>query len=446
MKYVEQIKSIVLVLLIMLSLALTFTVWNFKPPYNSIENIPTVDVALGESKNVEEVIQPASVLYHFDDVTTGTTEQQHLALLINEMKNWQIHDLSLIAEESSPALLKSYMHEPGRTLLQYPGLVPLPAWKDIIDITDESIPESSFDRLVIEWGDPENSDFNLYFINTRSGRVHQGRVSSTNLESFNANVRVPAQEYAHYITDEKIGVLPIYVKESSSEVRVIRYLQEDISHQRFVDGLFENPGSVVATGSLTNTEYSDESEALMQVNDNQKSINYIQPLAETRDPAIPSELIFNTVDWINGHSGWTNNYHYFGMQAVTQQIEYRLHVNNLPVFSTALATEMQLRWGLDGDTEQIFRYKRPYYVLESSVGESGISEMPSGAAVLDAISRTEALDPKKITAIIPAYELTRDQQEPERLMNLQPAWYYQMDGRWERLSNDVLGGDQFGLE
>ncbi|MDN7245497.1 YycH family regulatory protein [Planococcus shenhongbingii] len=445
MKYIEHIKSIALFLLIVLSLVLTFVIWTFTPSFERIETTPAIEVALGETKTVDQVVQPSKALYHFSDVVTGTTKQEQVDLLLDAMKQWQIHGIVEIDKEASAEILKSYMHAPNRAVLYYPGQVPFPVFDSMMEIVDDSIPEASFDRLVIEWGKAENTDLTLYFINTKSGRVHQASVSATELEQFQSQIVEPAFNYDTYVTDEKIGTLPIYVPENPLEAATYRYLQEDIDSQKFVDGLFEDPGSVESTGDLMNEEYSDESDALMSVDRSKKSISYVQPKAETQDPAIPSELIFKTVDFINGHSGWTNDYRYFGMEPLNQKIDYRLYLDSLPVFSSTFSTNLELVWGIDEETEQVFRYRRPYYVLESW-GETGTMTLPSGAAVLHAITHLKEQDLTKITDIVHGYELTRDEKDPERLLNLQPAWYFKADETWIRLSEEQLGGGQVGLE
>ncbi|HSP22670.1 MAG TPA: two-component system activity regulator YycH [Planococcus sp. (in: firmicutes)] len=445
MKYVEQIKTIILFLLIFMSLALTFTIWTFTPTFPQIENTPATEVALGANKDVDEVVQATKVLYHSEEETKGTTSQQQIDMLVDVMKQWQIHDITTISEDTSAKALTSFMHEPDRAAIYFPGPVPFPVIDSIMSITDDSMPEASFDRLVVAWGEANETDFMLYFINSKSGRVYQGNVSRAELENLQNQVVDPAFEnYPTYITSKEIGLLPIYVPESAGELNTYRYLQEDIPEQKLVDGLFENPRSVTTTGDLVNREYSDESDALMNFDENAKSVNYVQPEAETNDPAIPSELIFKTADFINTHSGWTNDYRYFGMEPLNQKIDYRLYQDNLPVFSQTFETDLEVVWGVEAETEKVFRYKRPYYVLES-LGASGSLELPSGAAALHAIEHMD-IDQKSITEIVQGYSMARDEKDPERLISLQPAWYYKADGIWTQLPAEALGGDQLGLE
>ncbi|MBB5180500.1 regulatory protein YycH of two-component signal transduction system YycFG [Planomicrobium koreense] len=445
MKYVEQVKTIFLFLLIFLSLALTFTIWTFTPTFPQIESTPATEVALGASKAVDEVVQPTKVLYHSEEEAKGTTNQEQIDLLLGVMKLWQIHDITTISEDTPVKKLTSFMHGPDRAAIYFPGPVPFPVIDSIMNITDDSMPEASFDRIVVAWGEASETDFMLYFINSKSGRVHQGNVSTTELENLKNQVVEPAfANYSTYITSKEVGVLPIYIPESAEKLNTYRYLQEDIPEQKLVDGLFENPSSVTTTGDLVNREYSDESDALMNFDESAKSVNYVQPQAETNDPAIPSELIFKTADFINTHSGWTNDYRYFGMEPLNQKIDYRLYQDNLPVFSQTFETDLEVVWGIEDETEKVFRYKRPYYVLES-LGASGSQELPSGAAVLHAIEHMD-IEPKNVSEIVQGYTMARDEKEPERLISLQPAWYYKTNGIWTQLPEDVLGGDQFGLE
>lgn len=447
MRYIEQIKSIVLAVLILLSLALTFTIWTFTPSLEPIVTTSVVEVELGEKRTVEQVVQPLKVLYQFSEENiTGTNDQEEVNLLLSEMKQWQIHDLAMVVEDAPIETVKTYMHGTNRAVLYYPGPVPFPVFDEMMEITDKVIPEASFDRVVIEWGEGEMNanDFTMYFINTKSGRVYTGSVSTIQLERFESMIVQRAFDYAPYITNEKIGELPIYIQKNAKEVTTYRYLQEDIAPQRFVDGLFENPSSVQSTGAITNKEYSDESDALMGVDDTEKSIIYVQPKAETSDPAIPSDLIFKTVDFINSHSGWTNDYRYFEMAPLNQQIEYRLFVGGSPVFGS-LATNLTLNWGIDAEIEQIFRYERPFYILESWA-ETGTTQLPSGEFILEAFNHLEKNELEAITDIIPGYELKRDEKEPERLLSLEPAWYFKADGKWRHLSKEMLGGGQVGLE
>ncbi|MFP3356557.1 two-component system activity regulator YycH [Planococcus sp. SIMBA_143] len=439
LKYLEHVKSIALFILIFLSLALTFTIWTFTPSLEEIETPTQVDVAIGDKRSADEVVRPVKVLYHHEDKVTGTFSQTEIEEMLETIQQWQISDVQIFEEEAGTEVLKQYLQNPGRTVLYYPGAVPFPVFDAIMDITDNNLPESTFNRVVVEWGTEEDPDSVIYFINTGSGRVYEAQVSETELIKFRGDYVQQSEEYDRYITDPRIGNLPVYVPEDPIEKTGFDYLLEETSAAIFADAIMDSPSAEFA-GDLQSEEFTDDSGAIMRELDSQKSINYVQPKAETSDPAIPSDLVFNSINFVNEHGGWTDQYVYFGMKSVNQQISYQLFFEGSPVFSNTTAVSLDVEWGIDNGIEQAFRYSRPTYLLDS-VAETRTIEMASGEAVLDALARLE-MDLSTIEAVTIGYELT----ESEPLITFQPAWYYKANGKWTRLSDESVGGVKLGLE
>ncbi|MBT2584203.1 transcriptional regulator [Planococcus sp. ISL-109] len=441
MKYLEHVKSVALLLLIFLSLALTFTIWTFTPSYEMIETPTQEEVSIGDKRNADEVVRPIKVLYHHEDEVTGTFSQLEIETMLDTVQQWQISDVLLFEEEAGPELLKQYLHGPGRAVLYYPAAVPFPVFDVIMDITDNNLPESTFNRVIIEWGTEDNTNPVIYFINTGSGRIYEAQVTDTALEQFRGDFVEQAMNYASYVTDPRIGTLPVYVPENPVEKMSYDYLLEETPTSVLADAIMDSPSAEFA-GDLLSEEYTDDSGAIMRELSGQKSVNYVQPKAETSDPAIPSDLIFHSVSYINEHGGWTDHYMYFGMTSVNQQISYQLFFEDAPVFSNTTAISLDVEWGIDNGIEQVFRYSRPTYLLDS-VAETRTLEMAPGTAVLEALTRLD-LDLATVEAVTIGYELTRSEDEP--LITFQPAWYYKANGKWTRLSDESVGGVKLGLE
>lgn len=441
LKYLEHVKSVALFVLIMLSLALTFTIWTFTPSLQEIETPTQVDVSIGDKRTADQVVRPVKVLYHYEDEVTGTFSQANIEMMLETIQQWEITDVQLFEEEAGTDVLKQYLQEPERTVLYYPGAVPFPVFDVIMDITDNNLPESTFNRVVVEWGTEDNPDAVIYFINTGSGRIYEAQVSETELTEFRGDYVQQAEEYDHYVTDSRIGQLPVYVPEDPIEQTSFDYLLDETPASTFADAIMDNPAAEFA-GDLQSEEFTDDSGAIMRELYGQKSINYVQPKAETSDPAIPSDLVFNSINFVNEHGGWTDQYVYFGMKSVNQQISYQLFFEGSPVFSNTTAVSLDVEWGLSDGIEQAFRYSRPTYLLDS-VAETRTIEMVSGEAVLDAVSRLD-MDLSTIEEVTIGYELTRS--EDDQLITFQPAWYYKANGKWTRLSDESVGGVKLGLE
>lgn len=445
MKYVELIKSVALFLLILLSLALTFTIWTFTPTHKTIEPSTTVETLIAETKNIEEIVRPVKLLFHNEELVTGTIDQTNIEVLVDSLQQWEIKNIRLVQEEAPPATLTSYMHSSKRTVLYYPGLVPLPVFDSINNIVDTTIPESSFDRLIIEWDTLANKQPTLYFINTVSGRIYKADIRPEDLDQFQTEIADQAANYEAYVTDETIGTLPIYVQKGQVEKESVDYVLEETPNAKFAEALLDSP-SLGLSADLMTQEYTDDSGALMRENLKTKSISYIQPKAETSDPAIPSDLLFDSLSYVNAHGGWTDKYLYAGMNSVNQQIKYQLYVGDLPVFSTSTTTDLDIKWGIDAGEEQVYSYIRPIYQLETEA-EKEPRVLISGEEVLKALSQRDKKEISTITDITLAYKLTR--REGDSLVTVavfEPAWYFKANGIWTELTSELTGGRELGLE
>ncbi len=446
MKYVEHIKSIALFLLILLSLALTFTIWTFTPTHEIIEPAATVDEPIADSKNTEEIVRPVKLLFHTEEQTTGTTDQNNMEVLIDEMQRWQINNIRLVQDDATPGTIKSYMHSSNRAVIYYPGLVPLPVFDSMNTIINTTIPESSFDRLIIEWEAPANDRPALYFINTVSGKIHKADIRAEDLTRFQTEIAAYAVDYERYVTDETVGVLPIYLQKGQVEKESVGYLLDEIKTSKLAEALLDSPSLTLSADSLTQ-EYTDDSGALMRDNSTSKSVSYVQPKAETSDPAIPSDLLFDSLSYVNSHGGWTDKYLYAGMNSVNQKIEYQLYIDDLPVFSNSTTTNLEIMWGIDAGLEQVYSYIRPAYKLEPEAVEKRMVVLSSGEAVLKALAQLEKQERSVITDIAPAYQMTRsDETSSATVAAFEPTWYYKTNGIWTELPIELTGGLKLGLE
>ena len=73
LKYIETIKSIILLLLIALSIIFTFSIWTYSPNYETIEETSTIDISIGKKKTIDEIIKPYKMVFNFEDNLRGTT-------------------------------------------------------------------------------------------------------------------------------------------------------------------------------------------------------------------------------------------------------------------------------------------------------------------------------------------------------------------------------------
>ena len=250
------------------------------------------------------------------------------------------------------------------------------------------------------------------------------------------NQTIDLQLYNEIVRDNRLS---LYVSTSPKTMSSYSYIEEEIAPEKFKNALFTNP-SLVRSNPLgvSGREYTDDS-ALMNVDYLSKRLSYVHPASESDHVGKPDELIQQSLNFINEHNGWTDDYRYSRINSSTKQVFYQLYFHGMPVFSRDTETEIELYWG----TNRVYRYIRPYYAVADSRLKNDI-QLQSGQDIYDLIY---SFDDKKVLTIDDiaiGYNLIRDGQQ--RLLNLEPSWYYLSNGSWTRVTPELLGGGKFGLE
>ncbi|MDF2067486.1 two-component system activity regulator YycH [Bacillus sp. Cr_A10] len=440
LKYIEQVKSVILLLLILLSLTLTFTIWTFSPSYEANET-PVVDIAIADKKKMEDIIKPYRLLYSHEEKLTGSTSPLILDKVFSSMKNWELQTVEPLKNKVSIQQINDFIRTPNRLTFFYPAEVPIKTFSNILSFDDRNLPNASFNRLVIDWNNTSEDEVHLYFINTIKPKVYKAHVDKVDRESFAADIYKQSINLSPYNEIERPGQLSLYASNNPENIMGFTYILEEIAPERFKNALFSNP-SLVRSNLLgtSGKEFSDDS-ALMNVKFMSIELGYVHPSSESDKAGNPADLIQSTVNFVNEHNGWTDDYRFSRINPATSQVSYQLYLYGVPVFSKDTSTEITQLWGVD----RVYRYNRPYYTLNESA-RIKTREVPlsSGQATYDLISTISNINMSSVDEILVGYNLTRDDEQP--LLNLEPSWYYLINGQWNRVSPELLGGGKYGLE
>src|SRR5699024_2436337 len=92
--------------------------------------------------------------------------------------------------------------------------------------------------------------------------------------------------------------------------------------------LFPNPSLV--TPNVREAYFTDGQRG-MQVENDDLSLEYINPIGSNYDRIPAAELIDRSVNHINEQHGWTNNFNLTSMHKVTNKIRYRMTSEGYPL-------------------------------------------------------------------------------------------------------------------
>ncbi|MFJ8064293.1 YycH family regulatory protein [Psychrobacillus sp. NPDC096426] len=439
LKYIEQVKSVILLLLILLSLTLTFTIWTYSPSYDTNET-PVVDIAIAEKKKLEDVVKPYRLLLSQEELLKGSDDKQIIDNILDVMKEWEIQTVELLNNQASDQQINDYTKTPNRITFFFPAEVPIKTYGNILTFTDYNLPNASFNRLIVEWSETTSEKMHIYFINAVTNNVYMANIGKVDREDFIKHAKRQTMDQPVYNEIERANRLSLYISATPRTMASYSYFVEEIAPEKFKNALFTNP-SLVRSNPLgvSGQEYTDDS-ALMNVDFLYKRLSYVHPASESDSVGKPDELIQQSLNFINEHNGWTDDYRYSRMNSSTKQVSYQLYFHGVPVYSKDTATEITQYWG----TNSVYRYIRPYYTLDDSSPEEREVQLQSGQDIYDLIYSFYDKKVQSIDDIAIGYSLSQDSHQP--LLNLEPSWYYLANGSWTRITPELLGGGKFGLE
>ncbi|WP_318616561.1 YycH family regulatory protein [Sporosarcina sp. YIM B06819] len=441
LKYIETVKSIILLLLVTLSIVFTFAIWSYTPSYETSEDLPTVDISIAKRMSIDELIKPYKIIFNFEEGLTGTLAPTDIDYVLNGLKKWRISEFTLVDNNFTAKKLDVLMRTPNQFTLYFHGEVPLPVYNTVLNGVDPkmTVPETTFDRLIVDWN-PTSKSMNISFVSRGNQLLYRAKAKVDDYPSVHRSLLTWGRNLGQY-ADSNPGHLP-FIAVAAEPVETIRnmYYQREINPSRFRDALFSNPNAVRRSQSGLNKEEYQDDHALMSIDTEKKTLKYVVPAPESQELAVASELLFNTIDFVNEHGGWTDGFRYTSMSPKSRYVKFQLFLHGLPVYGDTNSTEMTQVWG----NNRILSYARPYYTLDLPFPETDVELLPSGVEITEMLKNSEALDFSAIEELTIGYFMRHDLER--RLFIMEPSWFYLTKGTWVRVSPEQLGGGIIGLE
>ncbi|WP_025784255.1 YycH family regulatory protein [Sporosarcina sp. D27] len=444
MRHIETIKSVVLLLLVLLSITFTFSIWSYTPQFDPFDQNQSVDgsiTSIQNKKPISDIVLPYKWVFKFNDEELyGTTDTTVIQPVLEEMMRWKVFGFTAVNLDLTKDEMHDLLTKGNQYVLYYPGEVPVSVYKDVLEIEDKTVPEVMFNKLIVNW-DPDDSLPEVHFVSTVSRTHYKAKVKMEDTQRFQKSIIDKGKKLSQFkeVQVNKTKTLAI----SSEPLTAIHstYIEEEINPSLFKDALFNDPNVVRRNLVDSNKEEYGDDHALMKVNTKSKVLNFFYP-PESQELAIPSELMTTAIDFVNDHSGWTDDYRYSYMNPVSRYIQFQLHDNGLPVFSdgpdSAEITEIL------GDN-RVSSYRRPYFTLNSPIKSYEVT-LPPATEVARHLEASDDLDFTAIEEIKPGYSLVHDTDVG--VLKFEPHWFYYINGNWEVYEEDLnrKGGGLLGLE
>lgn len=439
MKYIEPVKSVVLFLLVGLSVALTFMIWTYTPNYKYIEQTEGKEILIGPHKKVADVIRPYKAIYRFDKEFTGTVSNSAMEDIMKTLEGWNVLDLMPVNNNLTAGSVNEMIRTNNCMTVFFTGEIPYSAFNTIFQFADKELPETTFNRMIIDWSTSNNKELQVFFISGNNESLMRSHVSLENANQFVRNIIEPAKTYGTFTEVEREGFTSLYIANDKIESAKDTYFIEE-KPELFKNVVFPNLKNVRRADESATTEKYHDGISKMVLDSNLKSLTYVNPAAESSIRIEPSKLLKDSFEFINESGGFTDDYRLVSTGTSNNQLEYQLYLHGLPIYSEQTINRITTVWG----DNRIFVYKRPYFSFEKDIAsEREMKELPSGTEVVEKIKMLNNIVLSDVDDIVVGFYLTYDQST---IVTLEPYWFVIRNGVSTRLTPEVLGGVKNGLE
>jgi regulatory protein YycH of two-component signal transduction system YycFG len=440
MRY-ENIKSTILTLLVLVSVVLTWNLWTYQPNYETMQNSNTVaEVTLSEKQEVQKIIRPDQVLYHIKGEHYGTTSVNDLDKIIKELSSWNFNDVKKYSDKVGN--VKELTHGNGNVEIVFPGDIPIELYRSVLNFKEKKVPSFNFNRIIINVEDTKKENGIIYFVSSDYQQVYVSHISPTSLNEFTRSFYKNATLLPRYFAFESTDKRTIFVPESETKMLEYKYLPVPLNSEKFKEALFSDP-SFVQNSSIPQGEEYTNGISKMTVNYDSNMLVYVNPTADTSYVENSYNLVKQSIDFVNEHGGWTDPYRFVSKNEVNRTVSFRLYsMDGYPVFNEGGTSEITEIWGRD----EINKYIRPNITLELPLtSEMKKVNLPSGKEALKFLQSKKNFKPELLEQLILGYRMEKDSEE-QRLILLEPTWYYRYDNIWGQITMEDLGGLKHGLE
>ncbi|WP_242221966.1 YycH family regulatory protein [Bacillus cereus group sp. BfR-BA-01380] len=442
---IENLKSVLLINLVVISVFLTFNLWTYVPDSSKLQNAKYLqDNTEEDQKSLANVILPSLVLFHKENTHLGSENINSIDPLYKLLEKGELDDFKDISDDIPKQQFFSFVRGKNKIEMIFPTHIPLDSMRGVFSIK-EKIPEpSSFNHIMIDLQKSRDGNIPIYFISYEHRRVYQmvlKGIMLRELEAARDQFAASARDYSQYALSD---TREIFLPDTKTDMQNMGYIVNDITEDTFINALFTDPRYVKKVSDERENTYTDGIR-LMQVLKKKQILQYTNSAVSNQGHISGNPLAQRSFDFINSHGGLTGSYRFDYMDSKKGQTTYRLYVDSLPVFNESGMATLEQVWG----KEELISYQRPLFKLNIKYGDDQTISLADGKTVIQSLEKNEKVDMKLIQDIRLGYKLTPVSGADGKniaAVNLKPIWYVVDEDNKVKEWCEEKGGELIGLE
>ncbi|ESU34529.1 hypothetical protein G3A_00595 [Bacillus sp. 17376] len=423
----ENIKSVILAFLVMLSGFLTWNIWTYQPDYEVVNNQKTVEeVNIATQKELKKIVKPHQVIYHVNGKQYGSVGNGYIDDIIGVISKWKYFDLKKYPGRISE--FNENIVQGENTEIIFPDEVPIELYKRVLNIDEKDMPKFDFDRIIINSETQQKQEGIVYFYSQKTQEAYVSNVSPSYINDFTRKFYDSAGKLVPYFLHTVSDIKRIYLPTEKVKMVLYTYYQNSLDSDQFKDALFTNPSFVQRNVVDGIEEYTDDASKMI-VDTKTNMINYVNPVRSGDSIIGTNNVLQKSIEFVNGHGGWTETYRYVYKDDFNQNVLFRLYSKEgYPVFNQIGMSEIYQQWR----QSEISRYMRPGFHLELPLNPEVVTKtLPSGYEALEYLQSKEDIKLELLQNLMPGYYMTHGPEDS--LILLEPGWFYLYDQEWRQL-------------
>lgn len=421
--------SALLYTLVAISLFLTVRILSTPSTVGLSQNSTTsVSANLTNTKKIEDVFAPIRMIVHTDK-RIYLTQNPEIMKSVNELLGESLLDgiegVSTYTQEEYDALILA----PAQLEIRFAEEIPLELLSRYFMNLQEDYYDDTIDRIILN----SKEEDPVYLLNDETKQVFTAARPDNVLQplvDLYEGQKDAYMEVESYESESAISYLP---KEAITIQKLV-YLVEKPSNSYFIDLLFNDTTDLKDNGNDEFVSYSDNISEL-SIHKETGQLSYYRNILDAEE--LPDyRLIRDSFHEIKMLDNWTNPFYFYGFDEGTDNVYYRRYVNGYPIFGEVDYGLTRIHMSGSSMTELQFL---------TQVIQTPLTDRREDVTLLSGTDLLAALDAggyssQEIQMIALGYDWTFS-EESNRLVNLTPKWFIQIDGSWKSL-NQWIGGTE----
>lgn len=414
MKY-ETVKSFILFVLVGISFLLSFILWSYQPNYDSFSDtsyVNEVDIG-GAEKTKNELVEPIEIIFRNDEKIASFIDPMERQSFYKDLASWVLYDYQINDAKGRPKS-DEYVE------IIFPSAIPADLVTNLFTFNDHLVPpEWSFERVFITFND-KSQTLKLCILSVDGRKQITATIEKSDtyhlLLSFMKENNHLLHEYMAFGSQKE----PIYLPKEKVQLPRKTLVASSIEPDLFINALFSNPSYV--TPNIKEAYFTDGQRGMRIVQDG-RLLEFINPLQATVKRLDPIELLDKSINNINEHKGWTNNFLFENIDSSLNNVQYRLYYDGYPVFDRLNLTVIEQEWR----EQELYKYTRPLIRIGNLLNSTE-EEIPSGEEVIHSLENDKNINVENIKDIQVGYALSY--LDDAHSLTLEPSWYILYQGEW----------------